>query len=65
MVQPYAWIELQRSEASQKVSGRSGHTLNRVGEVDICFAGSDGRKDAHGKTCPNNDLFVLSIQDGT
>lgn len=64
MVHPYAWTELKRTDASLRISARSGHTLVHVGESYICFGGSDGRKDLQGKTCPNNDLFVLSLQDG-
>jgi hypothetical protein len=64
MVQPYAWVKLQKGEGSLNVSGRSGHSLVPSGNSFICFGGIDGRKDTQGRTVPNNDIYLLSVNEG-
>jgi hypothetical protein len=64
MVQQYAWHKLDKADGSLNTSARSGHTLSSAGNSFICFGGLDGRKDTQGKTIPNNDLYMLSVNEG-
>ncbi len=64
MAQPYAWTQLDKQTGSLTISARSGHTMVKVGSDFICYGGMDGRKDSNGRTMPNSDTYILSLDEG-